>query len=173
MEVKLYQIDLDRDAEGRAFMSQEALTRMGADPTVIDSSIYDCVFDGEIDGDSLEDAFAAFNFDHPDGFRGRSMSVSDVLVTELEDGKVAAHFCDSVGFANVEFDMDAAKELRKEITVVMLEPGKMARTATIDSSLEGMQKIVGGLIEPFYPFEEQVCIICKTTITYRRLAAIH
>ena len=44
MEVKLYQIDLDRDAEGRAFMSQEALARMGADPMVIDSSIYDCVF---------------------------------------------------------------------------------------------------------------------------------
>ena len=88
MEVKLYQIDLDRDAEGRAFMSQEALARMGADPTVIDSSIYDCVFDGEINGDSLEDAFAAFNFDHPDGFRGRSMSVSDVLVTEIEDGNL-------------------------------------------------------------------------------------
>ena len=45
--------------------------------------------------------------------------------------------------------MDAAKDLRKEITVVMLEPGKMARTATIDSSLEGMQKAVGGLIEAY------------------------
>lgn len=161
MEVKLYQIDLDRDAEGRAFMSMETLARMGADPTVIDSSIYDCVFDGEIDGDSPEDAFAIFNFDHPDGFRGRSMSVSDVIVTEHEDGTVAAYFCDSIGFANVEFDMDVAKELRKEITVVMLEPGKMARTATIDVSLESMQKAVGGLIEAYCPFEEEVCFICN------------
>ena len=24
-----------------------------------------------------------------------------------------------------------------------------------------MQKTVGGLIEPFYPFEEQVCIVCN------------
>lgn len=24
-----------------------------------------------------------------------------------------------------------------------------------------MQKVVGGLIEPFYPFEEQVCIVCN------------
>lgn len=43
----------------------------------------------------------------------------------------------------------------------VLEPGKLARTAEIDASLAGMQKVVGGLIEPFYPFEEQVCIVCN------------
>lgn len=42
----------------------------------------------------------------------------------------------------------------KKIKVVLLEPGKLARTAEIDASLAGMQKVVGGLIEPFYPFEE-------------------
>ncbi len=161
MEVKLYQINMDRDTEGRAFMSQEALARMGADPKVIDSSIYDCVYDGEIDGDTLGDIFATFNFNYPENFHGRSMSVSDVVVTELVKGKQAAYFCDSIGFTNVEFDMDAAKELRKEITVVMLEPGKMARTATIDVSLESMQKAVGGLIEAYCPFEEEICFICN------------
>ena len=50
---------------------------------------------------------------------------------------------------------------QKWIRVVMLQPGKMARVEEIDSSLEGMQSIVGGLIEPFYPFEEMVCIICN------------
>ena len=44
-------------------------------------------------------------------------------------------------------------ENEKKIKVVMLEPGKLARTAEIDASLTGMQKVVGGLIEPFYPFE--------------------
>ena len=52
-------------------------------------------------------------------------------------------------------------ENEKKIKVVMLEPGKLARTAEIDASLAGMQKVVGGLIEPFYPFEEQVCIVCN------------
>lgn len=52
-------------------------------------------------------------------------------------------------------------ERKKEITVVMVEPGKVARRAVIDSSLEGMQEAVGGYIEPFYPFEEEVCIICN------------
>ena len=48
-----------------------------------------------------------------------------------------------------------------KIKVVMLEPGKLSYTAEIDASLEGMQRVVKGLIEPFYPFEEQVCIICN------------
>ena len=144
MEVKLYQINLDRDEEGRAFMGQDWLSKKVDDPTKIDSSIYDCVFDGEIDGSTLEDAFATFNFDHPDGYKGRSMSVSDVLVTELEDGKLAAYFCDSIGFTHVDFDMDAAKALSQDITVVILEPGKMARVGTMDGSLAGMQKFVGG-----------------------------
>jgi hypothetical protein len=57
--------------------------------------------------------------------------------------------------------MDAAKELSQDITVVILEPGKMSRIGTIDGSLAGMQKFVGGYIEAFYPFEEPVCIVCN------------
>lgn len=51
------------------------------------------------------------------------------------------------------------EEEDKRITVVLLEPGKLARTAEIDASLEGMQKLVGGYIEAFYPFEEEVCVV--------------
>lgn len=48
-----------------------------------------------------------------------------------------------------------------KIKVVILEPGKISRTAKINKSLKSMQKIVGGDIEAFYPFEEQVCFICN------------
>lgn len=49
----------------------------------------------------------------------------------------------------------------KKIKVVLLEPGKLARTAEIGTSLEDLQETVGGLIEPFYPFKEQVCTVCN------------
>ena len=48
-----------------------------------------------------------------------------------------------------------------KIKVVMLEPKKEAYVAEIDNGLASMQKIVGGLIEAVYPFEEEVCIVCN------------
>ena len=51
--------------------------------------------------------------------------------------------------------------MRKTIKVVMIEPGMFARTAEIFADLESMQEVVGGFIEAFYPFEEDVCIICS------------
>lgn len=55
----------------------------------------------------------------------------------------------------------AAQPLRPEISVVLCEPGKLAKTATIEASLESYQKIVGGYIEAYYPFEEPICIVCN------------
>lgn len=49
----------------------------------------------------------------------------------------------------------------RKIKVVLIEPGKVARAVEIDASLENMQKIVGGYIEAYYPFEELVCIVCN------------
>lgn len=39
--------------------------------------------------------------------------------------------------------------------VIMMEPLKPAEVKEIDGSLEGMQKIVGGLIELYCPFEDE------------------
>lgn len=55
----------------------------------------------------------------------------------------------------------AAQPPRREIFVVLCEPGKMAKAATIEASLESYQKAVGGYIEAYYPFEEPVCIVCN------------
>ena len=51
--------------------------------------------------------------------------------------------------------------MKKTIKVVMIEPGMFARTAEIFADIESMQEAVGGFIEAFYPFEEEVCIICN------------
>ena len=39
--------------------------------------------------------------------------------------------------------------------------GKLARIAEVGTTLEAMQRTVGGNIEAYYPFEEQVCIVCN------------
>lgn len=49
----------------------------------------------------------------------------------------------------------------KKIRVIMLESGKLARTAEIGTALADLQKAVGDLICPSYPYEEMVCIVCN------------
>ena len=104
MKIKIYQINMERDDEGCAFMGMDFLNRkLGVDHPA--SEIYEQVFDGEIDGKSPEDVFAKFNWDHPENYRGRSLSVSDVV--EIIDGaevEPGFYFCDSIGFKKVAFD---------------------------------------------------------------------
>ena len=45
--------------------------------------------------------------------------------------------------------------------VVVVEPKKKPIMQDIGSDLESMQKIVGGLIEAVYPFDEPVALICN------------
>lgn len=89
---------------------------------MIDSGIYDCVFEGTVDCSDLEEVYTLFNVDPPENFSGHSMSVSDVVV----EGRTA-FFCDSIGFRQVTFDESAARPLHRKIQVVLLEPGKLAR----------------------------------------------
>jgi len=45
--------------------------------------------------------------------------------------------------------------------ILLLEPGKIAREAEIDGSLESMQETVGGLITAVYPFSEPVAVVAN------------
>ena len=45
--------------------------------------------------------------------------------------------------------------------VVVVEPKKKPIMRDIDAGLESMQKIVDGLIEVVYPFDEPVALICN------------
>ena len=163
MEVKIYQINMDRDENRICFMGLDSLPRFqGTDQ--IDSSIYDLVYAGDAPCSDLEGVYRMFNIDHPDGYTGRSLSVSDVV--QIQDGSKNGptfHYCDSIGFKEVQFDPELTQDATKPrtIKVVIVEPGKLARQAEIPANLEGMQATVKGSIEAFYPFEEQVCIVCN------------
>lgn len=162
MDIKLYQINMDRDTDLIAFMNLELLPKFQKQPG-INSAIYDQVFEGTVDAKTLEDLYAIFNLKHPQGFAGRSMSVSDVVeVCSGKGPKPGFYFCDSFGFKEISFQPDKVKETTQNtIRVVLLEPGKTARAANIEANLQGMQQVVGGDIEPVYhPFEDEgVCMV--------------
>lgn len=160
MNIAIYQIDPDRDENNVAFLNYENLERFQGS-AALRSEIYDKVFEGEVKCGTLEEVYQMFNIGQPDGYRGRSLSVSDVVEVVSEE-KSTFHFCDSIGFREVDFDPDMTEPLKeKKIKVVLCEPGKVARVAEIGTELSDLQRVVGGLIEPYYPFEEQVCIVCN------------
>ncbi len=163
MTIRIYQINPERDTSRLMFMDADFLAHKVGEVRP-DSSAYDLVFEGKVDCGTMEGVFQKFNTDLPPEYLGRLLSVSDVIeVVEGDDVKPGFYFCDSIGFKQVPFDPNSVRKLTdsKIISVVIAEPGKRARAAYIDSSLEGMQRIVGGYIQAIYPFEEEVCIVCN------------
>ena len=151
MQIKVYQINMDRDKNGLAFVNHDFAVKRGG----INPSIYDEVFSGEVDGTSLEDVFRIFNTDEmPITHRGHSLSVSDVVQTE--DG---CYYCDSFGFKKLDgFDASQVQKPEGLLKAVILEPGKEPYTAEIADDYKALQRIVGGLIEATYPFEDNAFV---------------
>lgn len=161
MDITIYQINHDRDTDRVSFMSYDDLPQFQGSQEP-NPEIYDKVFEGSVDCSNLEDVYEKFNLDHPAEYRGHSLSVSYIVkIKDAPDTEPGYYFCDSFGFKQIPFEPVQSQEASKIIKVVLLEPGKLARTADIDSSLEGMQRVVGGDIEAYYPFEEQVCVVCN------------
>lgn len=104
MKIRIYQICLPRDTNGLAFMSMRQRSECGL--AEVDLSIYDKVYEGDVDTEDLEDVFRMFNADYrSEDYKGRSLSVSDVV--EVVDAPVGSvepgyWFCDSIGFRRVK-----------------------------------------------------------------------
>lgn len=161
MFIKLYQINMSRDTDRMCF---ESLERINAYCETIHPESYDEVFKGIVNCTTLEDVYCMFNADdRPGTDQFRSLSVSDVVaVCDPNTGAERYYFCDSIGFKEIEFDTSKAKPLQENtIRVVLVEPGKQARIADIEASLEGYYRAIGAdTIQEVYPYEEEVCIIC-------------
>ena len=50
---------------------------------------------------------------------------------------------------------------QKDIQVLIVEPMKLPRVATVPNSLAALQQIVGGCIEVVAPFNDTAAIICN------------
>lgn len=162
MKIRIYQINMGRDKKRVCFQSYDALNQFqGTDQ--INNSIYDCVFSGDVDCNGLEDVFQKFNTDHPIGYTGKSLSVSDIVeVIEADNIKQGFYFCDSVGFKEISFDSEKAEPYKEnKIKVLMVEPGKKAYEAEIGTDLHDLYAALDcDCIQTFYPYEDLVVIVC-------------
>lgn len=101
MKIRIHQINTERDVQRLKFMNYKYITnRCGGK---IPADIYDCIYEGEVEAETLEDIYSIFNLKHPADFKGHSLSVSDV-VENITDSGSEFHFCDSIGFVEVKFE---------------------------------------------------------------------
>ena len=164
-EFSIYQINTDRDNNRVCFLGLDTLERFQHSKEV-DPVLYDRVYDGKLDCNSLETIDEKFNINHPADYKGRSLSVSDVVeIRESDTLNPGFYFVDSIGFKSISFDKSPCKEPVKasdgKISVLLVEPNKYPKMIEIDDTLEVMQTVVGGDIEEYMPFEDEVAIICN------------
>ena len=95
----IYQVPAGPEGRDFRYRSYEELQAAGL---AVDRKNYALVYTAPLDGKTtLEDIYRTFNADdRPAGFRGHSLSVSDVVVVN-RGGKEEAHYCDSIGFTPV------------------------------------------------------------------------
>ena len=125
----------------------EPYDRLQAAGHTIDRANYELVYTAPLAaGTSLEDIFTRFNIDHPQDFKGHSLSVSDIVVLH-QNGENTAHYVDSIGYKEVP---EFLQEQQKQLTPDERETGETIRTPrgtfyVTDMSREQMEAAGYGL----------------------------
>ena len=154
----IYQLKHNPELDHLRFEGTESLKRMGITKNNFDAikpENYELIYVGELSelqeqtqGETLEVIYEKFNIDHPEDYRGHSLSVSDIVVLH-QNGKNSAHFVDSFGFTRLPDFMqtlEGVKEQKEEIDtsghdVQKSEPEKQEKE-TSDNTLEDGDEII-------------------------------
>lgn len=145
MKIRIYQIDPDRD-ENRVKFQSLADTKALQGSSRIAAEIYDRVFLGYVDCKDLEEVFALFNTAGHRLHRGHSLSVSDIVEVEEQEG-FRSYFCDTFGFAPAAFEAEKVPAPVNVIRVLVVEPHRAPYESEIENTLRGRQHAVGGRIQ--------------------------
>lgn len=104
------QLKPNPELDSLRFEGTESLKRMGITKDNFDAikpENYILLYVGELSelqrqtqGATLEAIFEKFNLDHPEDFRGHSLSVSDIVLLH-QNGQNTAHFVDSFGYTEI------------------------------------------------------------------------
>lgn len=154
----IYQLKHNPELNHLRFEGTESLKRMGITKDNFDAikpENYELIYVGNLselqeqtEGEMLEAIYEKFNIDHPEDYRGHSLSVSDIVVLH-QNGKNSAHFVDSFGFTGLSDFMqtlEGVKEQEAEIDtsgqdVQKSEPEKQ-EPETSDNTLEEGDEII-------------------------------
>lgn len=119
-EFSIYQIDTDRDIERVCFLKYDSLEKFQNSKDV-NASIYNRVYEGKMEVASLDSIYEKFNINHPDGYIGRSISVSDVIEIKKSNRiDPGFYFVDSIGFKNIAFDKTLCKQTHPKLELLGL-----------------------------------------------------
>ena len=106
MKIRLYQIVLELDEDCLAFRELSYFRTVYGDE--FPAELYEMVFGGDVDISTPREAFTMFNIDHPVGYNGRSMSMSDVLEIIHSPEESEFYFFDFLGFEKIRFNREKA-----------------------------------------------------------------
>ena len=115
MKVAIYQVIPELDRTRMLYNSLEFIKKVHNG--IVPAEAYEMVFEGEVEAETTEDIFFVFNAKFPKGYKGRSLSVSDVVEIIGSDGKSEFYFCDSVGFAKIKFRKEKNSNTKYLITI--------------------------------------------------------
>lgn len=154
----IYQLKHNPELDHLRFEGTESLKRMGITKDnldVINPVNYELIYVGELSelqeqtqDETLEAIYEKFNIDHPEDYRGHSMSVSDIVVLH-QNGENSAHFVDSFGFTGLPDFMqtlEGVKEQEVEIDTsgqdVQKSEQEKQEPETSDNTLEEGDEII-------------------------------
>jgi len=93
----IYQVKEGDEMRGVRY---ESLNRIVAAGIAIDKGNYDLAYTAPLEGMTLRDIYKRFQDERPEDYRGRSVSMSDIIVLR-QYGKETANYVDNVGFRDV------------------------------------------------------------------------
>jgi len=157
VNIAIYQINYERDKNRVKF---DSLKNTAEHAEKVDPAIYDLVYEGNVDCKNLEDVFSMFNIEAPITHRGHSLSVSDVVKIKENEANYlkGCFFCDSIGFEKIDFDTTQTHKPDNLLKVVVVEPNKEPYVAEIQDDYKSIQRVVGGLFQCTYPFDDDTVI---------------
>lgn len=108
LNIRLYQ--MKNTEQTRPYIFEDSLFVKEKNKNKIPFEQYEKVFDGKLKVNEPDDVFVHFNIGQkPDGYKGRSMSVSDIVEFEYGGELSIFYYCEPAGFSIVKIENKANK----------------------------------------------------------------